>query len=309
MSHHPCQSNLIIPNWRRQLKDTRKNHNKIPISMSQCVMVAGLTGLLEKLMETSWEKLIRLKKILCTLAFFISEFGILIDPRIVNEPGKNIVDIHAMGTEANSGFPWHLVIDYDAGVKFDEKGFVGRDINYFERVSCKRFQLKLPHYIDGCKERDYTVDIITLIEDSNVTKQAEGSRVVPEENWDEIVFFKIKDNKVEGAHVTLIVGKYREYEICSLLLRRFWNCIKAPKINVVNELLSEAIAMTKNENIECCRRGGSSGIFNVESKALTYLLRVSAISPRKPRGNFVVPSSGGSKVILAYINFAGYAKS
>ena len=138
---------------------------------------------------------------------YMYEFGILIDPPIVNEPGKHFVDIHAMGTEANSGFPWHSVIDYDAGVKFDEKGFIGGDINSSERVSCKRFELKLPLYIDDTKERDYTVDVITVIEDSHATKQHEGSCVVPEENWDDIVVFT-KDNKVEGAHVTLIVGKY-----------------------------------------------------------------------------------------------------
>ena len=233
---------------------------------------------------------------------YMYEFGILIDPPIVNEPGKHFVDIHAMGTEANSGFPWHSVIDYDAGVKFDEKGFIGGDINSSERVSCKRFELKLPLYIDDTKERDYTVDVITVIEDSHATKQHEGSCVVPEENWDDIVVFT-KDNKVEGAHVTLIVGKYREHEICSLLLGRLWNCIKAPKINVVNELLSESIALTQNENIECCRRGGSSGLFNVESKALTYLLRVSAISPRQAQANFVVPSSSDRrKVTLACIH-------
>ena len=81
-----------------------------------------------------------------------------------------------MGTEANPGFPWHLVIDYDAGVKFNEKGFVGGNINCSERVSC----MKLLHYIDDSKERDYTVDVITVIEDSHTTKQAEGSCVVPE---------------------------------------------------------------------------------------------------------------------------------
>ena len=110
---------------------------------------------------------------------YIYEFGILIDPLIVNEPGKNFVDIHAMGTEVKSGSPWHSVIDYDAGVKFDEKGFVGAgDINCSERVSCERFELKLPHYIDDCKERDYTVDVITVIEDSHATKQGEKGVVL-----------------------------------------------------------------------------------------------------------------------------------
>ena len=93
----------------------REPQRHIPVSTSQCLMVAGLTGLLEKLMETGWEKLIRLKIILCTLAF--SLYLQVWDshwPPIVNEPGKNFVDIHAMGTEANSGFPWHSVIDYDA---------------------------------------------------------------------------------------------------------------------------------------------------------------------------------------------------
>ena len=204
---------------------------------------------------------------------YLYQFGILIDPPIINMGYNKFIDIHGLGCEEDGVAPFHLVIDYEGGVHFSdytagnfcklkskESSIV---TNRYTREICKE---RVIHYISGEMDKQFVVDVITMDEIENVTVQQKGSCSIPVDNLGSIISFT-KEDRIYASDVTIIIGNFKGKSIQSLLLCRFWNCVTGPSRTVVDELLLEAIKMTKNNNVEATRSGGSNGIFKGPNKA------------------------------------------
>jgi len=241
-------------------------------------------------------------------SFYLPEFGLLIDSPIVNESGKNHVDVHGLGAETGSPQPLHCVLDYDATstlpIDFSPKT-INSMVERTNRFTRRRVVLNIPHYVSGSRHLTFSIDLISIKVCPDAVIPPKGTHLIPPHNLDHLVYFGTGD-KFPKTSITIIVGTVgNDNKVQSLLLCRFWNAVKsAPSLGVVNQFLLDLLELTENNGIEKHRMGGSSANFS-QSSAFKKFLQSRGICPRRLKGTCIIPY--GNKVTVAYINSEGNA--
>eukprot|EP00532_Pseudo-nitzschia_australis_P019192 CAMPEP_0168309238 /NCGR_PEP_ID=MMETSP0142_2-20121227/66171_1 /TAXON_ID=44445 /ORGANISM="Pseudo-nitzschia australis, Strain 10249 10 AB" /LENGTH=600 /DNA_ID=CAMNT_0008261949 /DNA_START=60 /DNA_END=1860 /DNA_ORIENTATION=- len=275
--------------------------------------------------------------------FYLPEFGLLIDSPIVNESGKNHVDVHGLGAETGSPQPLHCVLDYDATstlpIDFSPKT-INSMVERSNRFTRRRVILNIPHYVSGSRHLTFSIDLISIKVCPDAVIPPKGTHLIPPHNLDHLVYFGTGD-KFPKTSITIIVGTVgNDNKVQSLLLCRFWNAVKsAPSLGVVNQFLLDLMELTENNGIEKHRMGGSSANFSQssaftkflqsnlmeltenngiekhrmggssanfsQSSAFKKFLQSRGICPRRLKGTCIIPY--GNKVTVAYINSEGNA--
>uniref|UniRef100_A0A7S4AWD7 Uncharacterized protein n=1 Tax=Pseudo-nitzschia australis TaxID=44445 RepID=A0A7S4AWD7_9STRA len=240
--------------------------------------------------------------------FYLPEFGLLIDSPIVNESGKNHVDVHGLGAETGSPQPLHCVLDYDATstlpIDFSPKT-INSMVERSNRFTRRRIILNVPHYVSGARYLTFSIDLISIKVCPDAVIPPKGTHLIPPHNLDHLVYFGTGD-KFPKTSITIIVGTVgNDNKVQSLLLCRFWNAVKsAPSLGVVNQFLLDLMELTENNGIEKHQMGGSSANFS-QSSAFKKFLQSRGICPRRLKGTCIIPY--GNKVTVAYINSEGNA--
>ena len=117
---------------------------------------------------------------------YLYQFGIIIDPPIINMAYNKFIDIHGLGCEEDGVAPFYSVIDYEGGVilsdytagnfcklKSKERYIV---TNRYTREICTE-QVIL--YIIGEADKQFVVDVIPIDDIVNSTVQQKGSCSIP----------------------------------------------------------------------------------------------------------------------------------
>ena len=195
------------------------------------------------------------------------------------------------------------ISDYTAGnfskLKSKERSM---SMNRYTREICTEHGI---HYISSEADRQFVVDVITINKIENATVQQKRSSSIPDDNLSSIISF-MNDNRIYASDVTIIIGKFKGKSVQCLLLCQFWNCVTGPSRLVVNELLLEAIKVTKNNNVEATRSGGSNGIFKSPNKAFMWHILRKGVVTRHLKGSFLIPRK--TALFLFYINNSGCPK-
>uniref|UniRef100_A0A7S4AVP3 Uncharacterized protein n=1 Tax=Pseudo-nitzschia australis TaxID=44445 RepID=A0A7S4AVP3_9STRA len=140
--------------------------------------------------------------------FYLPEFGLLIDSPIVNESGKNHVDVHGLGAETGSPQPLHCVLDYDATstlpIDFSPKT-INSMVERSNRFTRRRIILNVPHYVSGARYLTFSIDLISIKVCPDAVIPPKGTHLIPPHNLDKIVYFGTAD-KFPKTSITFYCG-------------------------------------------------------------------------------------------------------